>query len=223
MPGPDRSPETLRGVDRVDRAGVEERMLSTGGGAPPPAGVTRSRTAAGNVVGHVRRPVPGAHREGREAGGRHPPAHAAHARPAHDGSVWCSRWPPPSPSARATCWPGSSWSCWPPCPTCSTAPWPRPSGASSQRGAFFDSVADRVTDMLLFGGVAWYLAADDRGRPGHAAGGRHGAVHAHQLPAGQGRVAGPRGQGRAHGAGRAHHPAVPRACCSPSCSSPSCG
>jgi hypothetical protein len=37
MPGPDRSPETLRGVDRIDRAGVEERMLSTGGGAPPPA------------------------------------------------------------------------------------------------------------------------------------------------------------------------------------------
>ena len=36
-------------------------------------------------------------------------------------------------------------------------------GASSQRGAYFDSVADRVTDMLLFGGVAWFFAADDRG------------------------------------------------------------
>jgi CDP-diacylglycerol--glycerol-3-phosphate 3-phosphatidyltransferase len=36
-------------------------------------------------------------------------------------------------------------------------------GASSQRGAYFDSVADRVTDMLLFGAVAWYFAADDRG------------------------------------------------------------
>lgn len=32
------------------------------------------------------------------------------------------------------------------------------SGTSSQRGAFFDSVSDRVTDALLFGGVAWYLA-----------------------------------------------------------------
>jgi CDP-diacylglycerol--glycerol-3-phosphate 3-phosphatidyltransferase len=32
------------------------------------------------------------------------------------------------------------------------------SGAASQRGAFFDSVADRVTDTLLFGGVAWYVA-----------------------------------------------------------------
>jgi CDP-diacylglycerol---glycerol-3-phosphate 3-phosphatidyltransferase len=29
---------------------------------------------------------------------------------------------------------------------------------SSQRGAFFDSVIDRVTDALLFAGVAWYLA-----------------------------------------------------------------
>lgn len=34
------------------------------------------------------------------------------------------------------------------------------SGTSSQRGAFFDSVSDRVTDALLLGGVAWYLAAD---------------------------------------------------------------
>ena len=31
-------------------------------------------------------------------------------------------------------------------------------GTSSSRGAFFDSVADRLTDALLFGGVAWYLA-----------------------------------------------------------------
>ena len=31
---------------------------------------------------------------------------------------------------------------------------------ASQRGAFFDSVADRVTDMLLLGGVAWYLATE---------------------------------------------------------------
>ena len=31
-------------------------------------------------------------------------------------------------------------------------------GTSSSRGAFFDSVADRVSDSLLFGGVAWYFA-----------------------------------------------------------------
>lgn len=32
------------------------------------------------------------------------------------------------------------------------------SDTSSQRGAFFDSVVDRVTDALLLGGVAWYLS-----------------------------------------------------------------
>lgn len=32
---------------------------------------------------------------------------------------------------------------------------------ASQRGAFFDSVIDRVTDALLLGGVAWYLASND--------------------------------------------------------------
>lgn len=31
------------------------------------------------------------------------------------------------------------------------------SNAASQRGAFFDSVVDRVTDSVLLGGVAWYL------------------------------------------------------------------
>lgn len=38
------------------------------------------------------------------------------------------------------------------------------SGKSSLRGAFFDSVSDRLTDGLLFGGLAWYLIASD-GRP----------------------------------------------------------
>ncbi len=40
------------------------------------------------------------------------------------------------------------------------------SGTASPRGAFFDSVADRVSDMLVLGGVAWYLASVDGG---HAA------------------------------------------------------
>ena len=31
------------------------------------------------------------------------------------------------------------------------------SGTAGPRGAFFDSVSDRVTDALLLGGVAWYL------------------------------------------------------------------
>lgn len=38
------------------------------------------------------------------------------------------------------------------------------SGTSSTRGAFFDSVADRLTDALLLGGVAWYLASTEPGR-----------------------------------------------------------
>jgi CDP-diacylglycerol--glycerol-3-phosphate 3-phosphatidyltransferase len=38
------------------------------------------------------------------------------------------------------------------------------SGTASARGAFFDSTADRLTDALLFGGVAWYLAGEHSGR-----------------------------------------------------------
>lgn len=35
------------------------------------------------------------------------------------------------------------------------------SNTASQRGAFFDSVVDRVTDSVLFGGVAWYFASHE--------------------------------------------------------------
>jgi CDP-diacylglycerol--glycerol-3-phosphate 3-phosphatidyltransferase len=38
------------------------------------------------------------------------------------------------------------------------------SGTASPRGAFFDSVVDRVSDALLLGGVAWYLASTEPGR-----------------------------------------------------------
>ena len=38
------------------------------------------------------------------------------------------------------------------------------SGTAGPRGAFFDSVCDRVTDALLLGGVAWYLASTHPGR-----------------------------------------------------------
>jgi len=38
------------------------------------------------------------------------------------------------------------------------------SGTASSRGAFFDSVADRFTDALLLGGVAWYLVDAEGGR-----------------------------------------------------------
>lgn len=40
------------------------------------------------------------------------------------------------------------------------------SGTSSPRGAFFDSVVDRVSDMVVLGGFAWYLTSADGG---HAA------------------------------------------------------
>ncbi len=33
--------------------------------------------------------------------------------------------------------------------------------SASQRGAFFDSVIDRVTDSILLGGVAWYFASEE--------------------------------------------------------------
>ena len=38
------------------------------------------------------------------------------------------------------------------------------SGTASPRGAFFDSVCDRLTDALLLGGVAWFLASRHPGR-----------------------------------------------------------
>ena len=39
----------------------------------------------------------------------------------------------------------------------------RYSGKAGPRGAFFDSVADRVSDALMLGGVAWYLVARHHG------------------------------------------------------------
>jgi CDP-diacylglycerol--glycerol-3-phosphate 3-phosphatidyltransferase len=39
-------------------------------------------------------------------------------------------------------------------------------GTAGPRGSFFDSVADRVTDALLLGGVSWYLTARDGGQAG---------------------------------------------------------
>jgi CDP-diacylglycerol--glycerol-3-phosphate 3-phosphatidyltransferase len=37
------------------------------------------------------------------------------------------------------------------------------SGTASPRGAFFDSVCDRVADALLLGGIAWYLSNTEGG------------------------------------------------------------
>jgi phosphatidylinositol phosphate synthase len=41
----------------------------------------------------------------------------------------------------------------------------RYSGKAGPRGAFFDSVSDRVSDALLFGGVAYYLADEGKYLP----------------------------------------------------------
>ena len=35
------------------------------------------------------------------------------------------------------------------------------SDTASQRGAFFDSTVDRITDALLLGGIAWYFASEE--------------------------------------------------------------
>ena len=63
------------------------------------------------------------------------------------------------------------------------------SGTSSPRGAFFDSVVDRASDMLVLGGFAWYLAVGRRRARGHAAAGGHGRLQPGVLRAGPGRVA----------------------------------
>ena len=59
--------------------------------------------------------------------------------------------------------PASSCSSRPVSPTSSTDPVAKASGTASVRGAFFDSVADRISDAFLFGGVAWYLVAHHHG------------------------------------------------------------
>ncbi len=101
---------------------------------------------------------------------------------------------------------GSSSSSPPACPTCSTGPWPRPrAGPRSRR-------------LLRLGGRPGLrrLSLRRRGvvprrppprRDGPAALRHPGRDDAHLLPAGQGRAPRPVGQGWAHGAGRAVHPA----------------
>ncbi len=39
------------------------------------------------------------------------------------------------------------------------------SGRAGPRGAFFDSVSDRISDALLFGGVAWHLGSESARLP----------------------------------------------------------
>ena len=67
----------------------------------------------------------------------------------------------------------------------------RRTGQVTARGAFFDSVADRVSDALLLGGVAWYLAPEPAPSRPRARRGR--PLDGHLLRAGEGRVARPPG------------------------------
>lgn len=41
----------------------------------------------------------------------------------------------------------------------------RTTGEASPRGAFFDSVTDRISDAVVFGGCAWYLAVESAHAP----------------------------------------------------------
>ena len=73
------------------------------------------------------------------------------------------------------------------------------------RGAFFDSVADRVADSLIFGGLAWYfIRAHDAQRRPRADRDPRGE-QPRLLPARQGRIARVLRPRRDHGAGRTAH------------------
>ena len=81
------------------------------------------------------------------------------------------------------------------------------SGRASVRGAFFDSVADRISDAFLFGGVAWYLAARHHGEMVLLPFAILAVTSLISYQRAKAELLGPVGQGRAHGAGRAFHPA----------------
>ena len=57
------------------------------------------------------------------------------------------------------------------------------SGAASQRGAFFDSTVDRITDAVLFGGVTWYIAGNESAGTDAAAVRHHGDLLIDLVPA----------------------------------------
>ncbi len=78
--------------------------------------------------------------------------------------------------------------------------------SSSQRGAFFDSTVDRITDFFLLGGIAWYFAtgdfADELPMLPFAIAGVSSLISYKRAKA---ESLGHRGQGRADGACRADH------------------
>ena len=80
------------------------------------------------------------------------------------------------------------------------------SGTASVRGAFFDSVADRIADAFLFGGIAWYLSSRSSRDDGPAALRRPRRHLSHLLRASEGGAGRPLGTRWPHGACRAVHP-----------------
>ena len=98
----------------------------------------------------------------------------------------------------------------------------RGSGQTSSRGAFFDSVADRVSDATLLGGAAWYLAGSARPRDAVLAFAVAGASMVISYERAKAGVARPERPGRLDGAGRALRAARRRASRS-TCSSRCCG
>ena len=131
--------------------------------------------------------------------------HRAHGRPPHrarrrDGASAAA-----SPSPTARCAAACSCSSSPPCPTCSTAPWPR-------RRARRRPAAPSSTRWPTASPTPSCSAASPGSSPPPSPAGssvlparRARPLDAHQLRAGQGRVARLRRPGRGDGAGRAHH------------------
>ena len=98
--------------------------------------------------------------------GRGPAPDRAVARPSDRPRAWS--WPSrrPSPSARGRLGLGLVLLIASAVPDLLDGALAKASGTASVRGAFFDSVADRVTDALILGGVGWYLQTRHHG---HAA------------------------------------------------------
>ena len=80
-------------------------------------------------------------------------------------------------------------------------------GTASVRGAFFDSVVDRVTDAVLMGGVTWYLVSIHEGHLALLPLAILGVTSLISYERAKAEALGLEAQGRAHGAGRADDPA----------------